>query len=76
MATIQVVLDEDLLKAADKVAKQQNVNRSALLREALRAHLKNLRVRELEEREKRGYQAKPDTLDDWGRWERVAAWPE
>lgn len=76
MSIVQIVLDDDLLKAADKAARQRNVNRSALVREALRAHLKHLRIRELEEREKKGYQAKPDSLDDWAIWEREVVWPE
>lgn len=76
MSIVQIVLDDDLLKAADKAARQRKVNRSAFMREALRAHIKHLRARELEEREKRAYQAKPDSLDDWDIWEREAVWPE
>lgn len=76
MSTIQIVLDDDLLKVTDKIARQRKVNRSALVREALRAHIKGLRIRELEEREKKGYQAKPDSLDDWDVWERELVWPE
>lgn len=46
MSIVQIVLDDDLLKAADKVARRQKVNRSALVRDALRAHLKWLLIRE------------------------------
>jgi metal-responsive CopG/Arc/MetJ family transcriptional regulator len=53
--TIQVVLDAKLLKAADAAAKRERVNRSALIREALQEHLKRLRIRDLEERDRRGY---------------------
>jgi metal-responsive CopG/Arc/MetJ family transcriptional regulator len=77
MQTIQVVLDSELLSAADCAAKQQQMNRSALIREALRNHLQQLHTLELEERDRQGYARHPDALDDeLGAWEGVAAWPE
>ena len=39
MNTIQVVIEEDLLRSADRVARQLKINRSALIRDALRGHL-------------------------------------
>lgn len=76
MATIQVVLDDALLEIADRFAKQQRVNRSALIREALRAHLKKLRYQELERQERVAYERQPDDLDEVARWEGVADWPD
>ncbi len=76
MATIQVVIDDALLELADKLAKQQRVNRSALIREALRAHLKRLHYQELERQERAAYRQRPDDLDEVRRWERVADWPD
>ncbi len=76
METIQVVLDAKLLKAADSAAKRHKVNRSALIRQALEAHLKRLRILELEERDRRGYQARPQRVEEYGPWEEAAAWPE
>jgi metal-responsive CopG/Arc/MetJ family transcriptional regulator len=73
--TIQVVLDAKLLKAADAAAKRERVNRSALIREALQEHLKRLRIRDLEERDRRGYQAKPQRKEEYLPWEDAAAWP-
>lgn len=76
MATIQVVLDDPLLKAANKEAKRQKVNRSSLIREALKAHLQKLHNRELEEQERRAYQAVPDDPNEF-RWLLAeAVWPE
>lgn len=75
--TIQVVVDKELLKEANRVAKRRKVNRSALIREALGEYLKRLRIKELEEQERRAYEAMPDTSDeDWAVWEREAVWPE
>ena len=76
METIQVVLDTKLLKAADLAAKRRKVNRSALIRDALREHLKRSRELELEERDRRGYLAKPQREEEFRKWEDAAAWPE
>lgn len=76
MQTIQIVLDQELLQAADLAARQNQVNRSALVREALRCYLRQLRIREAEQRDRAGYERIPDTTDDLEAWEREAAWPE
>jgi metal-responsive CopG/Arc/MetJ family transcriptional regulator len=76
METIQVVLDTKLLKATDLAAKRQKVNRSALIRHALQQHLKRLHELELEERDRRGYLAKPQRQEEFSIWEDAAAWPE
>jgi metal-responsive CopG/Arc/MetJ family transcriptional regulator len=76
MQTIQVVLDAKLLKAADIAAKRRQVNRSALIRQALQEHLKRLHVLDLEARDRRGYQARPQRIEEYLPWEETAAWPE
>lgn len=75
MQTVQVVLDEPLLQATDRAAKRSKVNRSALVREALRSYLKMLETRERESRDRAGYERRPDSSDDLGIWEQAAAWP-
>jgi len=74
--TIQVVLDAKLLKAADLAAKRRQLNRSALIRQALEQHLKRLRELELEERDRRGYLAQPQREEEYRIWEGAAAWPQ
>ncbi len=76
METVQVVLDTPLRKAADLAARRLKVNRSALVRQALREHLRRLRVAELEERERRGYRAHPQRVEEYRPFEEAAAWPE
>jgi metal-responsive CopG/Arc/MetJ family transcriptional regulator len=76
METIQVVIDSKLRQTADRLAKRKNVNRSALVREALREYAKRERIREMEERDRRAYEAHPQTDDEWLIWEGEAAWPE
>lgn len=76
MQTIQVVLDEKLLRAADTAAKRERVNRSAFIRRALEEHLRRLHINNLEERDRRGYRAKPQREEEYRPWEDVAVWPE
>ena len=76
METIQVVLDADLLKAADRAVKRLKTNRSALFREALRAHLKRLGLADRERRDREGYIRYPDSLDEPAVWDKVADWPD
>jgi metal-responsive CopG/Arc/MetJ family transcriptional regulator len=79
METIQIVIDSKLRQAADRVAKRTKVNRSALVREALREHLKRLHIKELEERERRAYLRQPETPEEKEEvylWEREFAWPD
>jgi len=75
METIQVVLDSKLLRATDVAARRTKLNRSALIREALRAHLKNLEIRERELRDRGGYDASPQDSNDFSGWEAEASWP-
>ena len=75
MQTIQIVLDEALLKAADREAKRLRTNRSRLFRTALREHLKRSRAKGDEERERASYAATPEG-DEMAAFEKVAAWPE
>lgn len=76
MQTIQVVLEEDLVRSADRAAKRLRTNRSALIRDALREHLERLQVRELERRERAGYERIPETPSEFAVWDKVAAWPD
>jgi metal-responsive CopG/Arc/MetJ family transcriptional regulator len=75
METIQVVLDAKLLRAADRAARRKKLNRSALIRNALREHLRKIEVAELEERDRKGYQISSQDSDQLSGWESEAAWP-
>ena len=76
METIQIVLEKELLQAADRAARRAKRNRSALVREALREHLSRLEVCAQEERDRAGYSNRPPALDESRLWEAEAAWPE
>jgi len=73
METIQVVLDKKLLLAADKAARRMKANRSALVRDALREHLRRLEIRMKENRDREAYIKQPqdETKRSCGRrWQR------
>ena len=76
METIQVVLEEALLKEADRAVRKLKTNRSALFREALRAHLRRLELADRERRDREGYVRYPDSLDEPAVWDKVADWPD
>jgi len=75
METIQVVFDSKLLRATNQAARHARLNRSALIRDAVRAHLRRLELRRLEERDRQGYQAGSRADDELAVWEAEAAWP-
>jgi metal-responsive CopG/Arc/MetJ family transcriptional regulator len=75
MQTIQVVLDKKLLQATDLAARRTKRNRSALIREALREHLRRLEVQAKEGRDREGYLRQPHAPGESLIWEAEAAWP-
>jgi metal-responsive CopG/Arc/MetJ family transcriptional regulator len=72
--TIQIVIEKELLRATERVARQRRLNRSALVREALRAHLRRLTIADRERRDRAGYVSSTDT--EFSRWDRVSVWPD
>jgi metal-responsive CopG/Arc/MetJ family transcriptional regulator len=77
METIQVVIDEKLLQASDRAAKKAKLNRSELVRLALREHLQRLQTLEAEQRDQRGYEKLPQSkATKESGWEAEAVWPE
>jgi metal-responsive CopG/Arc/MetJ family transcriptional regulator len=74
--TIQVVLDDGTLRSADKAAKRARVNRSAFIRAAIRHYLRAERVRELEERHRRGYELHPVEPGEFDVFDRELSWPK
>jgi metal-responsive CopG/Arc/MetJ family transcriptional regulator len=75
METIQIVLDKKLLDATDQAARRTKRNRSALVRDALREHLRRLEVRAKEARDRQGYSRLPHATDESLAWEAEAVWP-
>jgi metal-responsive CopG/Arc/MetJ family transcriptional regulator len=76
MEIVQIVLDKKLLRAADQAAKRTRRNRSALVRDALREHLRRLELRASEERDREGYSRHSQSDEEARGWESEATWPE
>jgi metal-responsive CopG/Arc/MetJ family transcriptional regulator len=74
MRTIQMTLDEDLVKAVDRVSKQLNTSRSAFTRKALREALARYSHEQLERKHREGYGRNPVAADEFSVWETVQAW--
>ena len=75
MKTVQIVLDEATLHAADRAAKRQKTNRSALIREALAYYLAHCAQIELEKKHRAGYERHPIEAGEFDVWDEVGAPP-
>jgi hypothetical protein len=62
-----VILEDELLREADREARRNRINRSQLVRTALREHLRRRRIRELEERHRRAYEESPEYPGEFDR---------
>ena len=76
MRTVQMTLDELLVREVDRAAKRLGTTRSGFARDALRAALRQLRVTEQEARHRDGYRRKPVRSRAVALWETEQAWPE
>ena len=68
MKTIQMTIDERLLKLVDKLSRARNSSRSAFIRGALEAEIQRQRIREDEIRHGEGYKRQPVTRGEFDGW--------
>ncbi len=74
MRTIQMTLDDDLVKDVDHISKLLNTSRSAFTRKALREALARYNLEQLERKHREGYERKPIVGDEFSVWEEEQAW--
>ena len=74
MKTVQMTLDDDLVKAVDEIVKQQKSSRSEFTRKALRSALKQYNDEQLEKAHREGYQTKPVVPGEFSLWEDEQEW--
>lgn len=74
MRTIQMTLDDDLVKEVDRISKQLHTSRSAFTRKALREALARHNIEQLELRHRQGYERQPVATDEFSVWENEHAW--
>jgi len=68
MKTIQMTIDERLLKLVDKLSQARKTTRSAFIRDALEAEIRRERIREAEIRHAQGYARKPVAPGEFDVW--------
>jgi metal-responsive CopG/Arc/MetJ family transcriptional regulator len=69
-----MTLDDDLIKAVDRVSKRLQTNRSAFTRKALLAALACYEREQLERKHRQGYERHPVVKDEFSVWETEQAW--
>ncbi len=76
MRTIQMTLDDNLVKAVDRVSKELHTSRSAFTRKALQDALIRYNLEQLEQKHRSGYEQQPVVADEFSVWETEQAWGE
>lgn len=74
MKTVQMTLEEDLIKKVDLAARRLNTSRSAFTRNALRDALIKARMTQLEAKHRQGYLSHPAVANEFSVWESEQAW--
>jgi len=74
MKTVQMTLEESLVKEVDRLTRKLKTTRSAFTRAALRSAIRRHSVAELEARHRRGYESKPVEAGEFDVWEAEQTW--
>jgi len=74
MRTIQMTLDDDLVKIVDRVARETRTSRSAFTRDALRRAIHQINIRKMEQRHRQGYSQKPGAKGEFDVWTGEQKW--
>ena len=74
MRTIQMTLDDDLVKMVDTIAKELQTTRSAFTRDALREAVRQYNTRRLELMHRKGYTIHPVNEEEFSVWEKEQNW--
>lgn len=69
-----MTLDDDLVKAVDRVSRQLHTSRSAFTRKALREALARHSLEQQERKHRKGYERQPVGTDEFSVWEKEQAW--
>lgn len=72
--TIQMTIDEELLASVDACVTRRGTSRSAFIRLALEAALREEQIRRLEEQHAAAYRAVPQTETETAPWLEAQAW--
>ena len=76
MKAIQFTIDEALLRRVDADREAKEIGRSAFLRRAIAAYLRQKRARNIRDAYRRGYGAAPPAEGEFETAGEALAWPE
>lgn len=74
MRTVQMTLDEELVKLVDRVVKELKTTRSSFTRKALKEALERLNIERLENKHRKGYKLHPVNKYEFSVWEDEQDW--
>jgi metal-responsive CopG/Arc/MetJ family transcriptional regulator len=74
MRTVQMTIEEELLKSVDYLIKKLGKSRSEFTREILREAVRKYEIQREEERHREGYRKKPVTDFEFNEWEDEQEW--
>ena len=74
MRTIQMTIDDALLKLVDKMSRARRTTRSAFIRQALQAEIRRQHIRDEERRHADGYARKPVVPGEFDVWLQEQDW--
>jgi len=74
MRTVQMTLDDELVRTVDRVVKNLKTTRSAFARDALREAVAKVNIKLLEKKHQRGYEEHPAGKAEFGVWESEQKW--
>jgi metal-responsive CopG/Arc/MetJ family transcriptional regulator len=74
MKTIQMTIDEPLLKAVDRASRARKTTRSAFIRYAVEAELRREQIQIREARDAAGYARAPVKKGEFDVWEKEQDW--
>ena len=74
MKTIQMTIDEPLLAEVDQASRDLKTTRSAFIRDALQAALRQHRIEEMERKHAEGYARHPEEPGECDVWEADQSW--
>ena len=74
MKTIQMTIDDRLLKLVDKMSRERRITRSAFIRGALEAEIRHQHLRDEEARHAQGYARHPVAPGEFDVWLNEQEW--
>lgn len=74
MKTVQITLEDELVRAVDLAAQRLSQSRSTFTREALRVALERLQVQTLEQQHREGYLKHPVASGEFSDFEDEQVW--